>query len=254
MRLRPLPLLAALLASFAGGVARAQVERFARSERAMARDLKRLANVPRIASLDKLLESKSALTGSRVKKGGDDLWREGSRSFSVDMGGGCTLSGRVQRYDFPFGAVTKLHELSVEKDGKRASLMPSVPVKIDYGTSFSYASSNGSIDWHGPVSTFSLIAFFHEAGHARDYAKMSEAERGAFATIYDRKTNEQSLTPGEKRAMVGFERRAWASALRQARDLKRQGIDLLGGVSRKELMQTINGCLKGYYDYQGKTN
>jgi len=81
---------------------------------------------------------------------------------------------------------------------------------------------------------------------------MSEAERASFIDIYDRKTNEQPLSDLQQRAMVGFERRAWASALRDLRSLKRQGVDLLGDVSRKELMDTIYSCLKGYYDYQGK--
>ncbi len=236
-----------------------QVEKLARSEKAFARDLKRLQNTPRITSLDKLLESRSAFTGSLVGKGGatwQGMYGEGSRTFSVELGGGCKLSGRVQRYENPFASVTKLHELKVETAGKKVDLMPAnVPININLDTSFYYGSGDGRVDWHGPVSRFSLLSLFHELGHAKDYRGMGEADRAAFARIYDRKSNDETLTPAEKRAMVGFERHAWASALKQARALRAQtGVDLLGGASRREVMQTIQGCLKGYYDYEGKRN
>ncbi|MCK5796504.1 MAG: hypothetical protein KAI47_04945, partial [Deltaproteobacteria bacterium] len=59
-------------------------------------------------------------------------------------------------------------------------------------------------------------------------------------------------TPKQHRKLVGFERSAWAHALHQARSLKRQGVDVFGGVSSKEIMTTIYSCLKGYYEYTGK--
>lgn len=235
-----------------------QVEKLARFEKAFARDLKRLQNTPRITSLDKLLESRSAFTGSLVGKGGatwQGLYRESSRRFSVELGGGCTISGRVQRYENPIASVTKLHELQVEKGGKKLNLMPRVPININFDTSFYYGSRDGRVDWHGPVSRFSILALFHELGHAKDYRGMNEADRAAFARIYDRKTNDETLTPAEKRALVGFERHAWASALKQARALRKElGVDLLAGATRGEVMQTIHGCLKHYYDYEGKRN
>lgn len=241
------------------GLASAQIDKFARSEKGFARDQTRLQNTPRITSLDKLLDSRSSFTGSLVGKGGD-VWQisfgEQSRRFSVDLGGGCKLSGRVQRYENPIASVTKLHELTVERGGKQVSLMPAgVPINIQRDTSFYYGSGDGRVDWHGPVSRFSVLALFHELGHAKDYRGMTEGERAGFARIYDRKSNDESLTPVEKRAMVGFERRAWASALKQARALRSElGVDLLAGAARGEVMQTIRSCLKGYYDYQGKAN
>jgi len=250
--MRLLALALVLLPALAFG----QVERFARSQKGYARDLVRLKNTPQIGSLDKLLESKSAFTGSLVKKG-EASWQiysgEGSRRFSIELGGGCTLSGRVHRYENPIKSVTKLHELVVERGGKRVSVIPNdVPINIDHDTAFYYGSGSGHVLWHGPVSRFSVLALLHELGHVKDFRAMNDGERAAFSRIYDRKTDECSLTPVEKRALVGFERRAWASALRQARSLGKQlGVDLLAG-SRREVMETIRGCLKNYYTYEGK--
>ncbi len=257
-RLHPLKLssivLTILLVCPAAG--RAQVERFARGTKGYARDQQRVATVTRVKSLADLLASSSPLTGSRVPKG-DASWRswgEGVKPFSVEMGGGCQVTGVAQRYDLgPLGSTVKLRELAVQKGARRVAVSLDVPVRLDYDTAFYYGDGRSpSVVWHGPESKLSVVAFLHERGHSADFKGMSEAERASFIDIYDRKTNEQPLSDLQQRAMVGFERRAWASALRDLRSLKRQGVDLLGDVSRKELMDTIYSCLKGYYDYQGK--
>ena len=136
-RLHPLKLssivLTILLVCPAAG--RAQVERFARGTKGYARDQQRVATVTRVKSLADLLASSSPLTGSRVPKG-DASWRswgEGVKPFSVEMGGGCQVTGVAQRYDLgPLGSTVKLRELAVQKGARRVAVSLDVPVRLDY--------------------------------------------------------------------------------------------------------------------------
>src|SRR5262245_50618850 len=196
---------AAALAVLVGSHAAAQ-NRFARKPAPFERDQKRMAHVERIRSLEDLLASGSHFTGTRVGK--DTPWlmhEEGKRDFSVDLGNNMRITGMARRYNNPFKSVTKLHQLWIEKDGKKVALLPeNVPTNLAFSTHF----WNGVVTWHGPSSRFALFALLHELGHAHDWNGMSQEEKSSFEQIYNDKSDDKPLSHEHKRTMVGFERRA----------------------------------------------
>lgn len=241
------------------GWSQAQSRTFARGDRGYQRDLRRMAKIPKIPKdkLEKALFSgNTSFTRSLLPKKGGAPWRswsEGYKDFSVDLGNGCTIKGRSHTFRNPINDSrhTNLRDLSLLRGKKSISLMPLLKthVSLDFTTGYWY--DKNSTTWQGPESKYAVLALLHEMGHAKDYSKMSEAQRKELKTIYDRKSFDQKLTKDQKRKMVGFERSAWAHALKQARQLKRQGFDILAGSSHKEVMGTIYTSLRGYYEYKG---
>lgn len=226
--------------------------RLLRSEKGFRRDVKRLTRIPGVASLSNLLDAKSKFTGRLLPKG-QAPWRElgeGAKTFNVDLGHGCQLQG--SRYALNFPKVNKLTGLKIVKNGKTHDLMANVklPVLLDYDTSFQY-EGNQKVSWHGPESRFAVLSLLHELGHTKDLAAASPTKQLEITQAYDKRIAGKVLTSAEHRTIIGFERSAWANALKEARTLKRQGVDLFGGASNKEVMNTVYGCLKGYYDYKG---
>ncbi len=246
--------LAGLFILAPAGHAQKKARSFLRSERGFRRDLRRVAKLPRVGSLTQLLDNASTFSG---KLSSQTPWssakRDGQKPFTVDLGGGCRIEGASYHLNLPVAKVNKLTKLDiVTKAGKRVSLMPTGKRPVLLGSDTSYDFVNDKVFWHGPQSRFAILSLFHELGHVKDYGKMSSAQRAEFATIYDTTALGKPLTATQHRKLVGFERSAWAHALKQARALKRQGVDVLGGASTNEVMGTIYSCMKGYYDYQGK--
>lgn len=258
-RITQLAFVFALLGSLAVPAAHAQrvhaqkARSFERSKRGFRRDLRRVAKLPRVRSLTELYDKGSKFSGQLSKQ---TPWaayakKDGARPFRVDLGGGCTIEGSSYHLRMPL-QVNKLLKLDFVKDGKRTSLLPKGKRPILLGSETSYDFVKDKVLWHGPKSRFAILSLFHEAGHAKDFGKMSEAKRAEFSKIYDTTALEKPLTPAQHRKLVGFERSAWAHALKKARALKRQGVDIFGGASTQEVMNTIYSCMKGYYEYQGK--
>jgi hypothetical protein len=226
---------------------------FERGERGYQRDLKRLSTAARITSMKDLFQGKVSFTKSRLPKAGAAWrsWAEGKKRFSVDLGNGCAVEGQACKYRLPMITTTKLESLKLVQNGRSTSVMPKskLPILLDHSSEFWY--DDHKVTWNGPESRYAVLVLFHELGHVKDFARMSEAQRQEFRTIYDRKSNNLTLTRDQQRKMVGFERSAWAHALRQARQLKKEGFDFLGGSSHREVMQTVYGSLRFYYDYSG---
>lgn len=232
---------------------------FARVDRGYQRDLRRVAAVPKIApeNLEKaLFDGKTSFTKSRLPKSGAAWrsWAEGDKPFSIDLGNGCKVQGKANTFRNPINESrhTRLLELKLASGGRSVSLMPMLKTHVSLDLSTGYWYDKGRTTWHGPVSKYSVLALFHEMGHAKDYGKMSEGQRAEFDKIYDLKSNKVKMTKEQKRKMVGFERSAWSHALRQVRQLKQQGFDVLAGSATKEVMGTIYTSMRGYYDYKGE--
>jgi hypothetical protein len=247
-------LAAALLGLFVVPVAHAQKARsFERSKRGFRRDLRRVAKLPRVSSLTQLLDSGSKFSG---KLSAQSPWamakRDGRKPFTVDLGGGCKIEGASYHLNLPVAKVNKLLQLDIVKGGKRVSLMPNSKRPVLLGADTSYNFIDNKVNWHGPQSRFALLSLLHEFGHAKDYGKMGDKQRAEFGKIYDTAALKKPLTSSQHRKLVGFERSAWAHALKKARGLERQGVDIFGGASSKEVMSTIYSCMKGYYEYEGK--
>jgi len=225
-----------------------------RSPRGFQRDLRRMANVPKVSSLTDLLDKGGRFTKGLLPKGGAPwrFYKEGERPFAVDLGNGCRVEGKAYRINLPMMNTTKLTDLKLVNGTRSRSLMPTgkTPILLEYDTAFYY--DRGRVSWHGPESRFAILSLFHELGHVKDLSSMPENQQAEFRKIYDLKTEGKALTDGQKRKMVGYERSAWAHALKQARQLRREGFDILGNTPRKAIFNTINGCLKNYYDYSGK--
>ncbi len=250
-----LPLAAFLLTPVAAASPKARARTFERSKRGFSRDVRRVQKVARVSSLTQLLGKKSAFSG---RLSADTAWartpgKDGRKAFTVDLGGGSKIEGASYHLNLPVAKVNKLLQLDVvTKSGKRVSLMPTSKRPVLLGADTSYDFINDKVYWHGPQSRFAILSLFHELGHVKDFGHMTEARKADFSQIYDATALEKRLTPEQHRKLVGFERSAWAHALHQARKLKRQGVDVFGGASPKEVMSTIYSCLKGYYEYTGK--
>lgn len=235
----------------------AQARSFTRGAKGFARDQRRLSTIPRILDLSQVPADRSPFA-KKLVEGSSLAWRpyaEGTKPFSVSLDSTTSIQGKVYRYRFPMTSGTKLTELRAVSGDRSVSLMPKTktPVLMQHAeTAFYY--DNNHVRWHGPQSKFALLAYFHELGHVQDFGDMTEGQRQEFRQIYDRKSNEQRLTPEQQRKMVGFERSAWTHGLRQVRQLKQQGIDLFKDIPLKDMMRTIYGSMKGYYEYRGNKN
>jgi hypothetical protein len=234
-------------------LATAKSAQFYRGNQGYYRDLKKLTKAARITSADDLFRGKLSFTRSRLSRAGATWhsWEEGKKRFSVDLGNGCAVEGEACKYRLPMITTTKLETLKLVQNGRSISLMPKsgIPILLDRSTDFWYAKKK--ITWDGPKSRYAVLALLHELGHAKDFASMTKSQRREFSTIYDRKSNELTLTKDQHRRIVGFERSAWSHALRQARQLKKMGFDIFGGSPHREVMRTIYGSLRFYYDYKG---
>lgn len=241
------------------GLGQAEARSLCRTPRAFNRDVARLANVPKVANLSDLLDSRSAFTRSLVPKG-EASWRsydEGTKRFRVDLGQDTAVVGEAYKIRLPMITATKLNDLQLVKGNRTRSLMPKsgVTINLDRDTAYYYSHDKGDLGrvvWHGPESRFAVLSLLHELGHVKDMASMTERQRQEVRRIFDLKTDDKPLTNAELRKMVGVERSAWAHALRQARQLRKEGFDILGKTPTREVRQVIDGCLKNYYEYSGK--
>jgi hypothetical protein len=240
------------------GWGQAAAKSLCRGPRAFNRDVARLANVPKVTSLSDLLDSRSAFTRSLVPKG-EASWRsydEGTKRFRVDLGKGTAVEGEAYKIRLPMVTATKLNDLKLVMGSRTRSLMPrsGVTISLDHDTAYYYSHDKGDLGrvvWHGPESRFALLSLLHELGHVKDMASITERQRQEMRQIYDLKTEDKPLSNVQLRKMVGFERSGWAHALRQARQLRRVGFDILGKTPTREIRQVIDGCLKNYYEYTG---
>lgn len=224
-----------------------------RSQKGLARDLHKLKKVKPTTDLAALLASKSKFTGKLASGAPWRTMTEGKKQFDVSLGRGLTLKVGAGRYDLPLaigGTQFKLHSLVLSRDGKEKNLIKD-DVSISLKESTSYNFTKNRISWRGPESRFSILALLHEQGHVQDFGRASKEQHAEFSEVYNRIANNQTLSNVQHRRLIGLERNAWAYALKTARQLKREGFDVLGKVSSKELSSVINSSLKGYYDYKG---
>jgi hypothetical protein len=228
-------------------VALAAEARAPRGAAALRRDQARVAKLPPLTALAEGPLAASPMTRTLAASGWLQ-WGEGARRIDVELGGGVRLVGDAHRYQFPWGHTTKLETLRVEVGGRSLDLTPEVPVLLHEASTHFW---KGRVTWQGPISKLALLSLFHELGHAADYAAMSTEERVAFEALYERKDHGLPLDEEQRRQLIAHERRGWAHALVRLRALRREGFDLLPGVSDREIHESIDRCLKSYLEYRG---
>jgi hypothetical protein len=142
--------------------------------------------------------------------------------------------------------------LDVLKGSARRSLLPDVPISIgEKNEAFNGTRKAGypftRIVWRGDRDRRSLFGLLHEIGHFLATARVSRKARVEAVESYQHDLRSER----QARVQIGWEREAWAYALLQVRQLRREGFDLFAGVSDEELLGHLHIKLKTYLEWGG---
>lgn len=254
---RPLLSLTTLATLLVSALVAQAESRWVRSPQAFTRDVKRAVGRPTLGGeaiggkgiLRLLGRGRHAqrlikrLTAARTPEAAVGHFSQANKS-RVSLGGGVELAIKT--------AGTRVEALKVSHKGRRRSLLPRGKARVELDIAPAASSSAMRLDWPGPFSRFSVLAYLHELGHVQHFRQLSAKQRdaiemaGAFAGFGT------PLTSLQKRMILGAERQAWANAFRQLRQVRRAGIPLLSDVPDSTLRRVAHGLLDGYAAHLGQ--